>query len=329
MAVYTTLTAGEIQTHLARYDIGALVSHHGISEGVENTNYLIETTQGTFILTLFEKRVDKNALPFYLGFMAALQRADIPTAAVVTARDGHATHLLAGKTALLTHFLHGQWQRRPTPAQAYQVGHMLARMHMVGRTLKQERVNAMSLPAWISLITACGARADEVHAGLALELQHALDAARTETFKGLPEGVIHADLFPDNVFFDESDTISGVIDFYFSCRDHLAYDLMLTLNAWCFTSSGDIDGERAAAFFKGYQSLRSLEESEYIALPALGRAAALRIIATRLYDWLHPAHGALVRPKDPMEHVRILRYHAQFASGADYPWLASDNGTPA
>ncbi len=326
MAVYTTLTAGDIRTHLARYNIGALVSHAGISEGVENTNYMIETDTGRFILTLFEKRVDRQALPFYLAFMQALQDTGIPTAGVVTTREGDTTAQLAGKTALITRFLDGTWPRHPTPAHTREVGALLALMHLTGHAMKQSRANAMSLPAWQSLISACGERANEVAPGLEKELVAALAACAGARHKNLPDGVIHADLFPDNVFFNEQGKISGVIDFYFSCRDTLVYDLMLTLNAWCFTALGQIDEVRARALIEGYLSVRQLDASERAALPDMGRAAALRIIATRLYDWLHPVEGAIVRPKDPMEHVHILRYHAQFTDGRPYPWLIHEEG---
>ena len=325
MAVYTTLTADDIRRHLSLYDIGDLVAHHGISEGVENTNYKIDTTTGTFILTLFEKRVDKQALPFYLNFMQALGDAGIPTAAVITTKSGDTTAQLAGKTALVTRFLQGSWQRHPSLDHARAIGVMLGRMHMVGRAMKQERANAMSLPAWQSLISACGDRANEVNAGLAHELHDALGTVAKLKTKDLPAGVVHADLFPDNVFFDDTGAISGVIDFYFSCRDALAYDLMLTLNAWCFAPLGGIDEARARALMAGYLSVRDLTAPEMAALPALGRAAALRIVSTRLYDWLHPVAGAIVRPKDPMEHVHILRYHAQFDAGTAYAWWPQDS----
>lgn len=326
MAVYTTLTASDIRTHLSRYDIGALVSHAGISEGVENTNYLIETEQGKFILTLFEKRVDKQALPFYLAFMQSLQDTGIPTAGVVLTREGETTAQLAGKTALVTRFLDGTWPRQPTPAHTREVGALLALMHLSGHAMKQTRANAMSLPAWQSLISACGERANEVANGLEKELAAALAACAQARHKNLPDGVIHADLFPDNVFFNEDGKISGVIDFYFSCRDTLVYDLMLTLNAWCFTALGHIDEARARALVEGYLSVRQLDAAERVALPDMGRAAALRIIATRLYDWLHPVHGAIVRPKDPMEHVHILRYHSQYDGNTPYPWFPHEEG---
>lgn len=327
MAVYTALTAADIAAHLTQYTLGGLQSHAGISEGVENTNYKIETDQGPFILTLFEKRVDSEALPFYLGFMAALLRDGLPTAEVMKTTTGEAAAVLAGKTALITRFLPGTATRQPTVAQTAAIGTLLARMHLIGQKMKQTRVNAMSLPAWISLIHACGPRADDVQAGLEGELELALSRLHTDIPRDLPQGVIHADLFPDNVFFSDADgQLSGIIDFYFACRDVLAYDLMLTLNAWCFTPLGDIDGPRAAALLSAYQAVRPLSDAEKTALPYYGMAAAMRIIATRLYDYLHPVDGALVRPKDPLEHLRILRYHrsidaagAGFVAGLDTP----------
>lgn len=320
MAVYTALTAADIENHLSHYALGRLVAHAGISEGVENTNYRIETETGVYILTLFEKRVDKKALPFYLGFMQTLAGAGIPTATVEKAKDGETVKTLAGKPALVTRFLSGTWPRHPTAEDTAQVGALLGRMHNIGHDMKQSRVNAMSLPAWVSLIHACGDRADEVHDGLFAELDAALAHIQHTAPRELPHGVIHADLFPDNVFF-ENGKLSGVIDFYFACRDTLAYDLMLALNAWCFTAMGDLDETRARALIENYLAVRPLSAGEIASLPHYGQAAALRIVATRLYDFLHPAEGALVRPKDPMEHVRILRHHRQVEeNGNAYAW---------
>lgn len=321
MAVYTALTSSDIAHHLTHYALGRLRAHSGISEGVENTNYRIETDTGVYILTLFEKRVDKAALPFYLGFMQALAAAGIPTAAVEKTVTGDTTRVLAGKTAIITRFLAGNWPRRPTAAETAKLGALLARMHLAGQALKAARTNAMSLPAWQSLIQACGDRADELQVGLAGELQTALATAKRDMPRDLPQGVIHADLFPDNVFFGDDGEISGVIDFYFACRDTLAYDLMLTLNAWCFTPMGELDEDRARALIDSYLAVRPLSEAEKAALAYYGQAAALRIVATRLYDFLHPAEGALVRAKDPLEHVRILRHHRSVAeNGGAYAW---------
>lgn len=321
MAVYTTLSASDITTHLSQhYALGELTAHTGISEGVENTNYRLDTTTGTFILTLFEKRVDAMALPFYLGFMRALDKAGIPTAAIIPTKAGHDTAPLHGKLALIAQFLPGSWPRQPTAAETAAVGALLAQMHQTGMALKQQHRNTMGVEAWISLIHACGARADDVQEGLEGELEQALGRIQTDIPRGLPDGVIHADLFPDNVFFDAGQ-ISGVIDFWFACRDTLVYDLMLTLNAWCFTPFGEIDGPRARSLITAYQQTRPLSTNEIAALPYYGMAAALRIISTRLYDYLHPVHDALVRPKDPLEHLRIMRYHRErLETGNAYDW---------
>lgn len=319
MAVYTPLTATDIATHLARFDVGDLQAHAGISEGVENTNYRVDTTKGTFILTLFEKRVDADALPFCLGYMQALHASGIPTAGVVAATDGAVTTTLAGKIALLSRFLPGHWTRQPTPAHTAETGRLLARMHKTGSVFRDRRANTMGPSAWISLIHACDTRADEIQTGLSTELEDALQRLQHGIPRGLPDGAIHADLFPDNVFFDDTTQISGVIDFWFACRDTLVYDLMLAFNAWCFTPLGDVDDARAHALLSAYVAERPLSPAEQAALPYYGMAAATRIVATRLYDYLHPVDGALVRPKDPMEHVRILRHHRDILDGTTTP----------
>ncbi len=310
MAVYTHLTAEQIAQHLGKYDLGTLEAHSGISEGVENTNYKITTSKGTFILTLFEKRVDEKALPFYLHFMEELSREGLPVARVEKTLEGKEVANLNGKPSIITQFLNGRWPEQPSPDHCAALGHTLAVMHKTGAKIKKRRHNTLDVDAWDALISTCGPeKTDTLQAGLYDELQEALALVKKRLPKNLPSGVVHADLFPDNVFFDEHGNLSGVIDFYFACTETFAYDLMLTLNAWCFTPMGTIDAARAAALLNNYRSLRLLSAAEEEALPLFGMAAALRIVATRLYDFLHPVDGALVRAKDPIEHVRILRHH--------------------
>ena len=312
MAVYTHLTAEQIAQHLTKYDLGTLEAHNGISEGVENTNYKITTSKGTYILTLFEKRVDEKALPFYLYFMEELSWEGLPVARVERTIDGKDMASLNGKPSIITQFLNGRWPEQPTPDHCAALGHTLAVMHKTGARIKKRRHNTLDIDAWEALIAACGPeKTDTLQAGLYDELQEALALLKKRLPKNLPSGVVHADLFPDNVFFDDTGKLSGVIDFYFACTETFVYDLMLTLNAWCFTPMGTIDVARAAALLNNYRSLRLLSAAEEEALPLFGMAAALRIIATRLYDFLHPVDGALVRAKDPIEHLRILRHHRE------------------
>lgn len=318
MAVYTHIDKDTLTAHLARYAIGALESYQGITQGIENTNYVLRTEQDRFILTLFEKRVAEDELPFYLDFMEYMARSGVPAPAVMRARDGQSLLPLAGRPSVITQFLEGASVTAITPEHTAQVGALLAAMHKAGQNFSHKRANSMGLGAWKALVHACFDRADTVENGLYNFLDSELEQLHRSWPRLLPKGAIHADLFPDNVFFDEEGRLCGVIDFYFACWDLLAYDLMLTYNAWCFMPDGRPDMARSRAFFDAYHAVRPLSRAEVKALPCLGRAAAMRIIATRLYDYLNPVEGAQVLLKDPHEYLRILRFHQHARSVADY-----------
>ncbi len=322
MAVYTQIEEEELKETLARFDVGGLVAFRGIAEGVENTNYSVETTKGRFILTLVEKRASREELPFYAGFMSHLRQKGIPCPAAISQLDGEPVFTMRGKPALLTEFIEGAWPREITVQHCAEIGALLGAMHRAGRDFPMKRKNSMGLAAWKGLIHACGDRADEVEKGLFDFLEAELGYLESHWPKYLPRGAVHADLFPDNVFF-KGEKVSGVIDFYFSCTETLAYDLMLTLNPWCFDWKGELDIEKSRALLEAYHGTRPLAKNELKILPFFGRAAALRIVATRLYDWLNPVEGALVRAKDPLEHVKILRFHQTVGSLADYGFGAS------
>jgi homoserine kinase type II len=316
MAVYTRIDETTLISFLDRYDLGELRSFHEIAEGIENTNYKIVTASGRYVLTIFEKRVNANDLPFYTGYMNHCRKHGIPCPEIMAARDGQQILPIAGKLALVCAFLDGGWPRDIQPHHCGTIGMLLADMHNSGRDFTMERQNTMGLSAWENLIHACRDRADTVEKGLFDFLNDEINHLRRHWPESLPSGAVHADLFPDNVFFNGHE-LSGVIDFYFSCTEIFTYDLMLTLNPWCF-NNGVPDLEKTRPLLQSYHTYRPLSDAELSMLPFFGRAAALRIIATRLYDWLHPAEGALVKPKDPMEHVRILRFHQQAQSPADY-----------
>lgn len=308
MAVYTHIPDAALHAHLALYNLGALQASAGIGEGVSNTNYLLVTAAGKFILTVFEGRVQEADLPFFFDYMAHLEGKGLPVARPVPDRQGRIVLPLMGKPSALTTFLEGTWPRAPTPAHGAQMGGALARMHQAGQDFRQGRENGMALPEWRRLIDLCAARAEGVEPGLAAFLQAELDFLEKNLPSGLPRGAVHADLFPDNVFF-QGDKLSGIIDFYFACTETLAYDLMLTVNAWAFDAKGVADPQKIAALLQAYNEARPLTAEERRALPLFGRAAALRITATRLYDLLHPAPGAVVTPKNPLAHVNILRFY--------------------
>jgi homoserine kinase type II len=317
MAVYTEVADEELEVFLEPYGIGKLLSYKGIAEGVENSNFMLHTDKGIYFLTLYEKRVAAKDLPFFLGLMNHL--ADKGLACPVPLRNAHGEMLgeLAGRPAALISFLEGVSVRRPQPKHCAELGRALASLHLDGLDFKLMRPNALSVAGWRPLLDLCVPRADEIMAGLAHELREELVALERDWPGDLPQGVIHADLFPDNVFFI-GDRLSGIIDFYFACNDALAYDIGVCLNAWCFEHDGSFNITKARAMLQAYTEMRPLNAAELAALPLLARGSAMRFLLTRLYDWLNHQPGALVRPKDPIEYVRRLRFHRGVASPASY-----------
>ena len=321
MAVYTEVSDEDLDRFVAGYDIGAVLSCKGIAEGVENSNFLLHTEAGNFILTLYEKRVDPNDLPFFLGLMEHLAGRGLGCPLPVHDRAGATLGTLAGRPAAIVTFLEGQWVRRPTAAHCALLGEALAKMHLAGADYERRRPNALSMPSWRPLWERSAARADEVAPGLAADVEAelaALEVAWPEQ-GALPSGVVHADLFPDNVFFLR-DRLSGLIDFYFACDDMFAYDVAICLNSWCFEQDLAFNLTKGRAFLSAYQSVRPFEAAEVAALPLLARGSALRFLLTRLYDWLNVPEGAMVRPKDPLEYHRKLRFHRSIADASGYGW---------
>jgi homoserine kinase type II len=322
MAVYTDVAAEELAEFLSAYDIGELLSYKGIAEGVENSNFLLHTTSGYFFLTLYEKRVALGDLPFFLGLMAHLARHGIVCPQPVTTRNGDVLGTLAGRPAAIIDFLEGVWPRKPNVTHCAAVGQALAKLHLAGRDFSMTRVNALSVSGWRPLYDQAASRADTLQHGLRALLAAELDHLEKSWPEHLPDGVIHADLFPDNVLF-LGDKLSGLIDFYFACNDILAYDIAICMNAWCFETDHSFNVTKARAFLNAYGRERKLTDAEQDALPLLARGASLRILLTRLVDWFNVPPGALVRPKDPLEYVRKLRFQQGVASIRDYGVAAS------
>lgn len=317
MAVYTDITETDLKDFLAQYDAGELLSYKGIAEGVENSNFLLHTAKDPLILTLYEKRVDRNDLPFFLGLMHHLADRGLSCPLPLPRHDGELLGELSGRPAALISFLEGMWLRKPEPKHCREVGKALAKMHIAGEGFDLTRPNALSLDGWKVLWEKSRERADEVETGLEDEIGGEIAFLADNWPKDLPAGVIHADLFPDNVFF-LGDDLSGLIDFYFACNDFLVYDLSICINAWCFEKDGAYNITKGMAMIEGYQSVRPLSEAEIAALPILSRGSALRFFLTRLYDWLTTPADALVVKKDPLEYLKKLRFHRGVASSAEY-----------
>ena len=317
MAVYTDVAAEDLSPFLALYDIGELLSYKGIAEGVENSNFLVHTSLGYFILTLYERRVAERDLPFFLALMEHLAARGITCPQPVENKSGKVLGKLAGRPAALVTFLDGMWIRRPTAAHCAALGDALAHLHLAGADFAMRRDNALSVGGWRPLYEGCRERVHKVEPNLEKVIGSELEILERDWPHGLPQGVIHADLFPDNVFF-LGDKLSGLIDFYFACTDTLAYDVAICLNAWCFEPDHSYNVTKGRALLASYAKARPLSHAEWEKLPLLARGAALRFLLTRLVDWLDVPPGALVQPKDPREYARKLRFHQKVESARDY-----------
>jgi len=317
MAVYTEVPDEELEALVERYGLGTLVSAKGIAEGVENSNYLLRTTEGTYILTLYEKRVDPKDLPFFLGLMDHLAAKGLPCPKVLHDRDGKALQTLAGRPAALISFLDGIWPKKIKTFHCGEVGKALAGLHLAGQDFTMTRKNSLSLDGWDMLVTSCRDHADSVEPGLKSLIEDELAHLQSVWPKDLPIGVCHADLFQDNVFF-LGEKLSGIIDFYFACTDLMAYDLAICLNAWCFERDRSFNVTKARLLLNGYAGVRPISRAEVAALPTLARGSALRFLLTRLYDWINCPPGAMVVKKDPLEYRDYLRFHQGVGSAAAY-----------
>jgi homoserine kinase type II len=317
MAVYTDVTADDLNEFLAGYDIGGLLSSKGIAAGVENSNFLVHTSAGNFILTLYEKRVAEKDLPFFLALMEHLAARGLTCPQPVKNRQGGLLGRLAGRPAAIVTFLDGLWMRRPTAAHCAAVGEALARLHLAGKDFPMKRANALGMTNWRGLYEHAKVRGDSAREGLCAEIAKELGVLEHSWPRDLPEGVIHADLFPDNVFF-LGEELSGLIDFYFACIDTLAFDVAVCLNAWCFEPDHSYNVTKGRALLYAYGKVRDWSAQERAALPVLARGAAIRFLLTRLVDWLAVPDGALVKPKDPLEYYRKLRFHQSVKSAQDY-----------
>ena len=317
MAVYTHLSDEEIRKFLTEYDIGQLLNFSEIAEGVENSNFLLTTSRNKYILTLYEKRVDPLDLPFFLKLLFHLASAGLSCPLPVEGKDGKALRTLGGKPAAIVTYLQGNWPRQTTPDQCKALGSTMAMMHEFGKSFQGIRTNALTLTAWRPLLDSCKLPEREVYINLYNELNQELNWLEANWPKSLPSGIIHADLFPDNVFFKD-DNLSGIIDFYFACNDFLAYDIAVCINAWCFDENELFNFKKSSCILSAYNEMRTLSKEEMASLPVLIRGSAIRFLLTRLYDWLNHPEDALVKPKDPMSYLKKLRFHQQVSDPSGY-----------
>ncbi|MBL4906332.1 MAG: homoserine kinase [Sneathiella sp.] len=319
MAVYTDIAEDELDELLRQYNVGDALSLKGIAEGVENSNFLLHTDVGSYILTLYEKRVNKDDLPFFLGLMEHLAKNDFVSPSPILTKQGNSLTEVADRPAAIIEFLEGRSIKRITPGHCALLGDSLAKLHLAAEDFDLKRPNALSIGSWRPLFESC--LVDKSHPALKVaeikEIEEELTCLEKNWPTSLPLGVIHADLFPDNIFF-LSEQVSGVIDYYFACNDFLAYDIAICLNAWCFESDASFNITKARKLLSGYRAIRDISEAELAALPYLCRGAALRFYLTRLYDWINQIDGALVKPKNPLEYLKKLRFLKDVETVAAY-----------
>lgn len=314
MAVYTHIGAEAMAALIAEFDVGQLVSAKGIAEGIQNSNFLIDTTgkDGTgarYILTIYESQVVVKDLPFFLGLLDHLSAAGCPVPQTIHDRSGASFRSFSGKALALIEFLPGVSLDTPTPAQARSVGRALAQLHLATASFADRRENDLGPGGWRRLTKACASDFADMDPMLGPLVHAELAALEAAWPSRLPHGAIHADLFPDNVLM-LGETVTGLIDFYFACTDMFAYDVAITHAAWCFSSDGArFDAAISKALLEGYESVRPLSVAERDALPILARGAALRFTLTRAYDWVNTPADALVTKKDPMAFARRLQFY--------------------
>lgn len=316
MAVYTEVSFEDLERLLEQYDIGQPLSFKGIAEGIENSNFYLQTDRGAFILTLYEKRVHAEDLPFFIGLMEHLAKRGIHCPLPVKTRDGKALVTLNRRSAAIVTFLTGIALRRPDATHCAAAARALADLHKAQDGFAMIRRNALGPSGWRPLAEAIHG-ADGIEDGLTQLINFSLDELVAGWPANLPGGVIHADFFPDNVLFVGND-VGGVIDFYFACNDAFVYDLAIMLNSWCFEMDGSFNITKGQALINAYRQQRPLSEEEIAALPMLMRGAALRFLLTRTYDWLNPDPNAMVRPKDPREYSKKLRFHNKVRHAREY-----------
>ena len=306
MAVYTQVSAEALAKFLSRYDVGALRSAKGIAEGVQNSNYLVDTDRDRFILTLYEERTETDDLPFFLAMLDHLATDGNPVPRALPDKTGMVVQSLAGRPACLIEFLDGVSVSQPTVGQARAAAAAMGDLHASLVSFAPTRRNPLGVEDWPAMLARCGRDMDAIAPGLFDRVERALAAVVNAWPSTLQAAAIHSDLFPDNVLM-LGDRVTGVIDFYFACTDIRAYDLAVMHGAWCFDGTGrGYDAAIGAALIDGYRQRFALSAAEYAALPVLARGACLRFLLTRAWDWLNTPADAMVTRKDPLAYLRRL-----------------------
>ena len=320
MAIYTKLSEKHLKEFFLKYNLGKLIKYKGIQEGIENTNYFIQTETCKFILTVYEKRVEEKDLPFFMGLMKNLYDADFPSPEPIVNKNGNYITEIINKKAAVVSFLNGSAKKNLNPNDCHKVGIQTAKLHLITKNLSGKRENKLSVNSWRKIYEKVKNDCSKIHPNLTKTIEKNLDEIENNWPKNIPSGIIHADLFPDNIFF-KSDEITGIIDFYFSCYDFYVFEIAICLNALCFEGQKEnlsFNVTKAKKFIDGYSSVKKLSEIEKKSLKILCQGAAMRFLLTRVFDYLNLTEGALVKIKDPIEYLKRLEFHNNVKDYKDY-----------
>tara|TARA_B100000686_G_C16658809_1_gene899725 strand:+ start:117 stop:1085 length:969 start_codon:yes stop_codon:yes gene_type:complete len=320
MAVYTKLSEEELKQFFTKYNLGNLLNYKGIKEGIENTNYFIQTEKGKFILTLYEKRVEEKDLPFFIGLMRNLFDKKFPSPEPIINKNGSYITEILNKKAAVVSFLEGSAKKILNPDECYQVGINTAKLHLITKNLSSKRSNKLSIDSWRKIYEKVKKDSSKIHQNLPKIVEKNLEVIEKKWPKDIPKGIIHADLFPDNIFF-KNNKLTGIIDYYFSCNDFYAFEIAICLNALCFEGEKEnlsFNVTKAKKFIDGYSNIRKLTEDEKKSLKVLCQGAAIRFLLTRVFDYLNLTEGAIVKIKDPLEYLKRLEFHDNVENYQDY-----------
>ena len=317
MAVYTKLEHQEVRQFLEQYNINNFKDYEGITEGVENTNYLIKTSEQDYILTIYEKRVDENDLPFFIKLLSYLSENKFPCPKPIANKNNEKINRIKNKNAALVTFLNGQSKNKITSEECFEIGKITAQLHEITKKFDINRKNNLSIENWDSIFEKTIKQKIDLDESIIKKTKNYLNFLKDKWPKNLPQGIIHADLFPDNIFFTNN-KVSGIIDFYFACNDFFAYEIAICINSLCFDNNSTFNMTKAKNLIDGYTSIRTLSEDEKKYLPILSMGAAMRFFLTRLYDFYHTDNKADVKIKDPFEYLKKIEFHSTIKNFNEY-----------
>jgi homoserine kinase type II len=317
MAVYTKLAHQEVEQFLEQYNINNFKDYKGITEGVENTNYFINTLEQDYILTIYEKRVDENDLPFFINLLSNLSENKFPCPKPIANKNNEKINKIKNKNAALVTFLNGQSKNKITSEECFEIGKITAQLHEITKKFNISRKNNLSIESWQNIFEKIVKQKIDLDETIIKKTKSYLNFLKDKWPKNLPQGIIHADLFPDNIFFTKN-KVSGIIDFYFACNDFFAYEIAICINSICFDNNSTFNMTKAKNLIDGYSSVRTLSEDEKKYLPILSMGAAMRFFLTRLYDFYHTDNKADVKIKDPFEYLKKIEFHSTIKNFNEY-----------